>query len=168
MGRFPPSQLALLAFGCSLILASVFLDRVAQLWENFLYPNAVHWQNLRIVPTGGQQIVTPAGRMLVVKDADARLTLFQRPDDKLTPQAMVRQLCRRDRCIRSKVSADNADRAVATYKINGESMQIVLMRLGGGAVWVEYKGSPEALAGFDQLIESVSAQLSALQANESG
>jgi len=168
MGRFPPLQIALLAFGCSLILASVFLDHIAARWEHFLYPNAVHWQNLRIVPSKSQRIVVPADDILVVKNADARLTLFRRPDDKLTPQSMVKELCRRDGCIRSAVSAGDADRAVATYKMRGASMQIVLMRLGGGALWVEYKGSPEGLAGFDELLESVSAQLAEQKAAESG
>ncbi len=168
MGRFPPLQIALLAFGCSLILASVFLDNLARRWEDFLYPNAVHWQNLRIVPSENQSIVVPAEDILVVKDADARLTLFRRPDDELTPQSMVKDLCRRDGCIRSTTSTDNDDRAVATYKMRGASMQIVLMRLGGGALWVEYKGSPEGLAGFDKLLESVSAQLAEQKADASG
>jgi hypothetical protein len=158
MGRFPPLQIALLAFGCSLILASVFLERIAEGWENYLYPNAVHWQNLRIVPTENQKIVVPREDTLVVKDAGALLTLFRRADDKLTPHSMVKELCRRDGCIRSTIAADE-DRAVATYKMRGTSMQIVLMRLGGGEVWIEYKGTPEGLAGFDKLIESVSTQL---------
>lgn len=168
MGRFPPSQIVLLAFGCSLILASVFLDRIAGRWENFLYPNAVHWQNLRIVPSRNQRIVVPGEDVLVVKDADARLTLFRRADDKLTPQSMVQELCRRDGCIRSTISNAEEDRAVATYRMRGASMQIVLMRLGGGALWVEYKGSPEGLAGFDKLIESVSAQLAERRAAAPG
>jgi len=158
MGRFTPLQIALLAFGCSLILASVFLQNLAQRWENYRYPNAVHWQKLRIVPSRNQRIVVPDQDILVVKDADARLTLFLRPDDNLTPQSMVKELCRRDGCIRSTIAADN-DRAVATYKMRGASMQIVLMRLEGGALWVEYKGSPEGFANFDTLLESVSAQL---------
>lgn len=168
MGRFPPLQIALLAFGCSLILASVFLDNLARRWENFLYPNAVHWQNLRIVPSKNQRIVVPGEDILVVKDADARLTLFRRPDDELTPQSMVKELCRRDGCIRSTISAGDDDHAVATYKMRGASMQIVLMRLGGGALWAEYKGSPDGLAGFDKLIESVSAQLAEQKADASG
>lgn len=168
MGRFPPLQIALLAFGCSLILAAVFLDHIAARWESFLYPNAVHWQNLRIVPAGNQRIVVPDEDILVVKDADARLTLFRRADDKLTPQSMVKELCRRDGCIRSAISANDDDLAVATYKMRGASMQIVLMRLGGGAVWIEYKGSPEGFAGFDKLIESVATQLAARRAGAPG
>lgn len=167
MGRFSPLQFALLAFGCSLILASVFLDHIATAWENYRYPNAVHWHSLRIVPTGSQRIAVPTADVLVVRDKSARLTLFRRADDKLTPEAMVRDLCRRDRCVRSSVAGDD-DRAVATYRINGQAMQIVLMRLGGGALWVEYNGAPEALAGFDGLLESVSAQLAEIQARGPG
>lgn len=167
MGRFPPLQIALLALGCSLILASVFLNRIAERWENHLYPNAVHWQNLRIVPTGNQKIVVPGEDILVVKDADARLTLFRRANDTLTPESMVKELCRRDGCIRSRIAAGE-DRAVATYKMRGASMQIVLMRLGGGAVWIEYKGSSEGLASFDKLIESVATQLAERQTRGPG
>lgn len=159
MGRFPPLQLALLAFGCSLILSAVFLDHIAARWENHLYPNAVHWHNLRIVPAKNQKIVVPDEGILVVKDADARLTLFRRADDKLTPHSMVKDLCRRDGCIRSTIAAKDDDLAVATYKMRGASMQIVLRRLGGGAVWVEYKGTPGGYAKFDAIIESVSTQL---------
>lgn len=164
MGRFPPLQLALLAFGCSLIFSAVFLDFIAARWENYLYPNAVHWHSLRIVPANNQKIVVPGDDILVVKDADARLTLFRRPDDKLTPQSMVKDLCRRDGCIRSTIAAKNDDLAVATYKMRGASMQIVLMRLGGGAVWIEYKGTPEGYAKFDTIIGSVSTQLAERQA----
>ena len=164
MGRFPPLQIALLAFGCSLILAAVFLDDIAAHWENYRYPNAVHWHSLRIVPAKDQKIVVPDEDILVVKDADARLTLFRRADDKLTPQAMVKDLCRRDGCIRSSIAADGDNLAVATYKMRGASMQIVLMRLGAGAVWIEYKGSPGDFARFDKVIESVTNQLAERQA----
>jgi hypothetical protein len=168
MGRFPPLQIALLAFGCSLILAAVFLDHIAARWENFLYPNAVHWQNLRIVPAKNQRIVVPGENVLVVKDADALLTLFRRADDNFTPQSMIKDLCRRDGCTRSTIAANNDDLAVATYNMRGASMQIVLMRLGGGAVWIEYKGTPEGFAGFNEIIRSVSTQLAERQARGPG
>ncbi len=171
MRRFSVLQLFLLAFGFSLIFAGIFFNHILSGWENYRYPNAVYWQAMRVAPGRNQQIVATGTDMLVVKIINgpmARLTLFLRPDDGLTPQAMVRELCRRDSCIRSTIGADPADRAVATYSIGGESMQIVLMRLGGGAVWVEYKGPPEARAGFDQLIDSVSTQLSARQAPGQG
>jgi hypothetical protein len=53
----------------------------------------------------------------------------------------------------------SADSAVADYRNKGESMQIVLMRLPGNSIWVEFRGPPEAFAGFDALIRSVSEQL---------
>jgi hypothetical protein len=167
MRRFSALQISLLAFGLGLVFAGIFFKQILRGWEDYRYPNAVYWQGMRVVPGANQQIIAAGTDMLVVKIVKgpmARLTLFLRPDDKLTPQAMVRDLCRRDGCIRSTIAAEYADRAVATYRINGESMQIVLMRLGGGAVWVEYKGPPEALAGFDPLIESVATQLSDRQA----
>lgn len=159
MGRFTPSQMGLVVFGCGLILSSVFMDRLAKAWEDFLYPDAVHWQELRIVPGENQKIATPAESVLVVRQAGALLTLFLRPDDKLTPQAMVRELCRRDGCARSAMGDGDADRAVATYKLRGASMQIVLMRLGDGAIWAEYRGMPDGLGAFDNVLESVSEQL---------
>ena len=124
----------------------------------------MHWHSLRIVPAKDQKIVVPDEDILVVKDADARLTLFRRADDKLTPQAMVKDLCRRDGCIRSSIAADGDNLAVATYKMRGASMQIVLMRLGAGAVWIEYKGSPGDFARFNKVIESVTNQLAERQA----
>lgn len=159
MGRFTASQIALIVFGCGLILSAVFLDRISRAWEDYLYPDAVHWQQMRIVPSKKQKIVVPGEDVLVVKQTGALLTLFLRADDKLTPQAMVRDLCRRDGCVRSAMEDDGDDRAVATYKLRGASMQIVLMRLAGGALWVEYKGPPDGMAAFDNVIDSVSLQL---------
>ena len=168
MGRFTPSQIALIVFGCGLVLSSVFMDRIAKAWEDFRYPNAVHWQQMRIVPGKDQKIVVPNAEVLVVKQAGALLTLFLRPDDKLTPHAMVRELCRRDGCVRSAIADDDTDRAVATYKLRGASMQIVLLRLGNGALWVEYKGMPDGMAAFDNVLESVSTQLAERKASPPG
>jgi len=168
MGRFTPSQVALIVFGCGLILSSVFMDRIAKAWEDFLYPNAVHWQQMRIVPGKDQKIVVPNAEVLVVKQAGALLTLFLRPEDKLTPQSMVHELCRRDGCVKSAFAVNDTDRAVATYKLRGASMQIVLMRLGDGALWVEYKGKPDGMAAFDNVLESVSAQLAERKAGSPG
>lgn len=168
MGRFTPLQLVLLAFGCSLVVVAVSLDHLARAWENHRYPNAVRWHQLRIVPTGNQRIVVPDENLLVVKDAEARLTLFRRAADKVTPEALIRELCRRDGCARSAVRADAPDRAAATYRMKGASMQIVLMRLDGGALWIEYKGAPESLARFEPLIRSVSDQLAELRLQPPG
>jgi hypothetical protein len=168
MGRFTPLQIVLLAFGCSLVVFAFSLDHLARAWENHRYPNAVRWHQLRIVPAKDQHIVVPGENLLVVKDADARLTLIRREPDKVRPEALIRELCRRDGCSRSVVTTQGPERAVATYRMKGTSMQIVLMRLDGGALWIEYKGSPEALARFDALIRSVSDQLAQLRLDAAG
>lgn len=159
MGRFTPVQVVLVVFGCGLILSSIFLDRIAEAWENFRYPNAVYWQQMRIVPAGGQTIDTPSPEMLVVRKAGALLTLFLRPADGATPQGLVRELCRRDGCVRSTSDRDDGNRAAATYRMRGASLQIVLMRLGEGGLWAEYRGEPDGVSAFDNVIEAVTAQL---------
>jgi hypothetical protein len=152
-------QAALIVVGCGLLLSSVFIDRLAAAWEGFLYPNAVRWQDMRIVPDENQKIVMPGENVLVIRQGGGLLTLFMRPDDELTPQAMVGELCRRDGCARSTIAGDGADRAAATYKLRGTSMQIVLMRLGDGELWGEYRGAPGGLDAFDNVLDSVSEQL---------
>jgi hypothetical protein len=169
MFRFSLTQLFFLAVGFSLITTSVVFDEIAVRWDQFLYPNAVKWRGMRIVPGEHQQISTPDENMLVVKDNQApmaRLTLFLRPDDGVTPQALVKDLCSRDSCNRAASPAH--DRAVANYRIDGEPMQIMLIRPGGGEVWIEFKGPPVALQGFVELIDSVTTQLAQQRANPSG
>lgn len=163
MFRLTVSQIALVALGCGLMLSALFMDRLAAAWEDFRYPNAVHWQELRIVPGNSQKIVVPGDRVLVVKQAGALLTLFLRPPDRLTPAELVRELCRRDGCSRSAMAEDDADRAVATYRSRGYAMQIVLIRLGDGALWAEYRGKPDGLVAFDNVLDSVAQQLSERQ-----
>ena len=163
MRRFSALQLFLLAFGFGLIFAGLFFNQILRGWENYRYPNAVYWQGMRLVPDRNQKI-TPAGvDMLVVKilkGPAARLTLFLRPEDGLTPQKMVKALCARDACSRADaVPADNGDRAAANYRIGGEAMQILVIRPSGGKVWIEFNGPPDALRHFDDLIDSVTAQL---------
>ncbi|HEX4986596.1 MAG TPA: hypothetical protein VFV71_11095 [Burkholderiales bacterium] len=162
MRRFSVPQLFLLAFGFGLIFTGLFYYRILDAWEHYRYPNAVYWQGLRLVPDGDQKITRPDADTVVVKAVGgpaARLTLFLRPDDGLTPLKMVRALCERDPCRRTAISAEAADRATATYRIGRESMQIMLMRPSGANVWIEFNGPPESLPRFDGLIESVKAQL---------
>jgi hypothetical protein len=159
MGRFTPLQLAFLAFGCCLIAAGLALDRIARAWEDYRHPNAVYWHQLRVVPATNQSIVVPGENLLVVKDANARLTLFRRDPDQVTPDSLIRELCRRDGCVRSAVTPSGTDTAAATYRLKDASMQIVLMRLDEGALWIEYKGPPEALPRFDALVRSVAGQV---------
>jgi hypothetical protein len=161
MRRFSALQLFLLAFGFGLIFAGIFFNHILRGWENYRYPNAVYWQGMRLVPNRNQQITAAGADMLVVKIVRgpmARLTLFLRPEDGLTPQKMVKALCARDACSRV-TSQEGGDRAAANYRIGAESMQILLIRPAAANVWIEFNGPPEALQHFGDLIDSVTAQL---------
>ena len=162
MRRFPPLQLFVLALGFGLIFAGIFFNQIARGWENYRYPNAVYWQGMRLVPGTNQKITAAGTNMLVVKIVKgpmARLTLYLRPDDGLTPQKMVKALCARDACSKATLDEGSGERAAANYRIGGESMQIVLIRPAGANVWIEFNGPPEALRHFGDLIDSVTAQL---------
>jgi hypothetical protein len=162
MRRFSLPQLFLLAFGFGLIFAGIFFNHILRGWENYRYPNAVYWQGMRLVPGSNQKISATGTDMLVVRIVEgptARLTLFLRPDDGLTPQKMVRALCARDACSRVTSPAGDGDRAAANYRIGRESMQIVLIRPAGANIWIEFNGPPDALPQFGALIDSVTAQL---------
>ena len=162
MRRFSLPQLFLLAFGFGLIFAGLFFNHILRGWENYRYPNAVYWQGMRLVPDRNQKISAAGTDMLVVrivKGPTARLTLFLRADDGLTPQKMVKALCARDACSRVTSPAGDGDRAAANYRIGRESMQILLIRPAGANVWIEFNGPPDALHHFRDLIDSVTAQL---------
>lgn len=162
MRRYSAPQIVLLAFGLSLIVAGVFLDQIQRGWEHYRYPNAVYWQGMRLVPDRNQTLSAAGEDTMVAKSTDspmARLTLFLREDDGLTPQKMVRALCARDPCSKSTLSADGADRAAANYRIGGEALQIVVIQPAGANVWIEFKGPPDALQQFSGLIDSVTNQL---------
>jgi hypothetical protein len=167
MVRLTVLQSALVALGCGLMLSALFMDRLAAAWEDFRYPNAVHWQQLRIVPDGTQKIVVPGDRVLVVKQPGSSLTLFLRPPDRVTPEELVRELCRRDGCSRPTMPEDDANRAVGTYRSRGYAMQIVLIRLGDGALWAEYRGKPDGLVAFDNVLDDVALQLAERRATVS-
>jgi hypothetical protein len=162
MRRFSALQLFLLAFGFGLIFAGLFFNQILRGWENYRYPNAVYWQGMRLVPSLNQRITTAGADTVVVKIVKgpmARLTLFLRQDDGLTPQKMVRALCARDACSKGAPPEGGGDRAVANYRIGGENMQILVIRPSGANVWIEFNGPPDALRHFGDLIDSVSAQL---------
>ncbi len=162
MRRFSVLQLFLLAFGFGLIFAGIFFNQILRGWENYRYPNAVYWQGMRLVPDRNQKISAAGTDMLVVrivKGPMARLTLFLRPDDGLTPQKMVKALCARDACSKAAQPAGDGDRAAANYRIGGEAMQILLIRPAGANVWIEFNGPPDALHQFGDLIDSVTVQL---------
>lgn len=162
MRRFSALQLFFLAVGCGLILVGVFLDNLLRGWETYRYPNAVYWQGMRLVPGTNQKITAAGANMLVVKvirGPMARLTLYRRPDDGLTPQQMVKALCARDACSKGTPDEGDGERAAANYRIGGESMQILLIRPAGADIWIEFSGPPEALHHFGDMIDSVTAQL---------
>lgn len=162
MRRFSVLQLFLLAFGFGLIFVAVFFNQILRGWDNYRYPNAVYWQGMRLVPDANQKITAATTDMVVVrivKGPMARLTLFLRPDDGLTPQKMVKALCARDACSKATQPAGADDRAAANYRIGGESMQILLIRPTGANVWIEFNGPPDALRHFGDLIDSVTFQL---------
>ncbi|MEO8164399.1 MAG: hypothetical protein ABI619_03290 [Betaproteobacteria bacterium] len=163
MRRFSVLQFFLLAVGLSLIVSGLFLNSILRGWEAYRYPNAVYWQGMRLVPDQNQKISVASEEMLVVKTLEgprARLTVYSRPDDGLTPQKMVKALCARDSCSKVMAVAGTGERAAAMYRIGGESMQILLIRLAGANIWIEYYGPPDALQHFDVLIELITAQLS--------
>jgi hypothetical protein len=162
MRRFSALQLFLLAFGFGLIFAGLFFNQILRGWDNYRYPNAVYWQGMRLVPSLNQRITTAGADTVVVKIVKgpmARLTLFLRQDDGLTPQKMVRALCARDACSKGAPTEGGGDRAAANYRIGGENMQILVIRPSGANVWIEFNGPPDALRHFGDLIDSVSAQL---------
>src|SRR5215475_7612856 len=120
MRRFSVLQLFVLAIGFGLILSGLFFDQILSGWENYRYPNAVYWQGLRLVPDRSQKITKPGTDMVVVKIVKgpaARLTLYTRQEDGLTPQKMVRSLCARDACNRTALTSADGERAAANYRI---------------------------------------------------
>jgi len=164
MRRFSALQLLLLAVGLALLFSGIFLHQVVTGWERYRYPNAVYWHGMRLVPSQNQKITAAASDMFVVKIINgpvARLTLYLRPDDGLTPQKMVKALCARDACSKMALAMGGGESAAANYVIGGEPMQILLIRPTGSDVWIEFNGPPEALQHFADLIDSVTAQLGA-------
>jgi len=162
MRRFSARKIFLLALGTGFVITGVFLDPILRGWDNYRYPDAVYWQGMRLVPGKNQKITATQPDMLVfsiVKGPMARLTLYLHPEDGLTPQKMVKALCARDACSKVTFAEGSGERAAANYRIGGEIMQILLIRPVAGSVWIEFKGPPEALRHFGNLIESVTVQL---------
>ncbi len=163
MSRLSPIQLLLLTFGLSLIFLSLVLNQAIELWEVSTEANAIHWNQLRLIPREDQQLNALDSGTLVVRSShfpDARLTLFRRAEDGSTPRDLVSELCRRDSCTYSSFDQpDNAEGAVANYA-GAVPLRIVLMRPSGKDVWIEFKGPPDAYRAFAELIDSISAQLS--------
>lgn len=162
MQRFSAVKIFFLALGAGCIGAGVFLNPLLHSWENYRYPDAIYWQGMRLVPSKSQQVTITRADMLVVrivKGPMASLTLYLHPEDGLTPLKMVKALCARDACSKVGFADDRGERAAANYRVGGEIMQILLIRPAAGAVWIEFKGPPEALQHFANLIDSVTVQL---------
>jgi hypothetical protein len=162
MSRFSPLQLLLLAFGASLIFLSLTLDHLPRLWQRAPVVAAFEWKHLKLVPAQDQRLEMLDAETVVVRSSrfpSARLTLFTRPDDGVTPQRMVRNLCRRDSCSYSAIGTDaNNNGAAATYR-QGEPLRIVLMQPGGKEIWLEFKGPPDAFDDFSGLVDSITLQM---------
>lgn len=164
MFRFSPLQLLLLSFGASLIFLSLILNHITWLWERAPAVKVMQWKHLSLVPQQDQQIDALDSETLVVRSNRyplARLTLFMRPDDGVTPRQMVRSLCRRDSCTYTNVDASNEELSAAANYHQSEPLRIVLMQPGGRRVWMEFKGPPAAFDSFADLIDSVSVQIRA-------
>ena len=162
MRRFSALKIFFLAAGIGLIFAGIFLNQLLRGWENYRYPNAVYWQGMRLVPHANQKITATSADMLVVrviKGPAARLTLYLRADDGLTPQKMVRALCARDACSKVTVGEGDGERAAANYRIGGEPMQIQMIRPANANIWIEFNGPPDAFESFGNLIDAVTVQL---------
>ncbi len=155
-------QYFLLAIGIGLVLSGIFLKHILLGWEHYRYPNAVHWQGVRLVPGEHQTITSRGTDMLVIKNTQgpaSRLTLFLRAEDGLTPQSMVSALCARDRCSSVSRPPGEGDRAAAHYRIGGEAMQIQMIRLSDSRIWIEYNGPPDGFSGFDNLVSVLASQI---------
>lgn len=164
MLRFSPLQLLLLTFGASLIFLSLILNHVSWMWQRTPDVKVIQWKHLRLVPQQDQQIDALDAETLVVRSSrypSARLTLFTRPDDGVTPRQMVRNLCRSDGCTYTTFAADGGDLGAAANYRKGEALRIVLIQPGGRQVWLEFKGPPAAFDTFSNLIDSASQQIRA-------
>lgn len=161
MFHFSSRQFVLLAFGFALILTSVFLGRVASLWEDVFGEEAIVWQQLTI-STGNEAYVSALDeKMLVLRSAShahARLTVFTREGDNSAAADLVKDLCDRDSCVYRALDHGRLDGAIADYS-SGTPMRIVLMHLPDTQIWLEYKGPPEQFDTFGPFIEDTLSQL---------
>ena len=163
MFRFSFRQCLLLSVGCVLILLSVFLNRVAVLWEDMFSDGPVIWHQLEILPGHNAYVSTLDTTTLVVRSAshsEARLTLFTREDDGSKPSDLVEDLCGRDSCVYLPLEDVRLNGAIADYS-SGTPLRIVLMHPAENGIWLEYKGPPEQLETFNSFINSIVLQMRA-------
>ncbi|MGD2139911.1 MAG: hypothetical protein PVH25_05920 [Burkholderiales bacterium] len=163
MFHFSFRQYILLGVGLLLILLAVSLNRITELWDATVNDHTVAWHRLAISPGKNTYVSSLDESMLVLRSSsgpDARLTLFTRKDDGSTPEDLVRDLCGRDSCEFSPLEDARLDGAIADYA-SGAPLRFVLMHPAGSAVWLEYKGPPDGLSAFDELIDTIVIQLQA-------
>lgn len=163
MFHFSFRQYLLLGIGFTLILLSISLNRIAALWDTVFNDDTVVWHRLAISPGKGAYVSSLDDSMLVLRSSshsDARLTLFTRDDDVSTPRDLVKDLCGRDSCIYVPFDDDRVNGAIADYA-SGTPLRFVLMHPAGSVVWLEYKGPPNGLSAFDDLIDAILTQLQA-------
>ena len=161
MFRFSPRQFLLLGIGLTLILLSVTLDLIADQWDAAFHDKTVAWHHLAISPGSKTYVSSLDDSMLVLRSSshsDARLTLFTRDDNGTTPDDLVKDLCGRDNCKYSPLGDTRVDGAIADYT-SGVPLRFVLMHPAGSTIWLEYKGPPDGLTAFDELIEAILIQL---------
>ena len=161
MLHFSPRQYFLLSIGFLLIVLSVTLDRVTEQWNAAFHDKTVAWHQLTISPGSKSYVSSLDDSMLVLRSAshsEARLTLFTRDDNDSTPDDLVKDLCGRDNCVYTPLNDARVNGAIADYT-SGTPLRFVLMHPAGSAVWLEYKGPPDGLSTFDELIDAVVTQL---------
>ena len=161
MLHFSPRQYFLLGIGFLLILLSVTLDRITERWNATFNDKTVAWHQLAIAPGSKTYVTSLDDSMLVLRsssDSEARLTLFTRNDNDSTPEDLVKDLCGRDNCVYMPLNDARVDGAIAEYT-SGAPLRFVLMHPAGSAIWLEYKGPPDGLSTFDELIDAVVTQL---------
>jgi hypothetical protein len=161
MFHFSPRQYLLLAVGFTLVLLSITLDRVTAQWNAVFHDKTVAWHQLTIAPGANTYVSSLDDSMLVLRSSshsDARLTLFTRQNDGTTPDDLVKDLCNRDSCVYTPLDDERLNGAIADYT-SGAPLRFVLMHPGGSGVWLEYKGPPDGLSTFDELIDAIVTQL---------
>ena len=161
MFRFSPRQYLLLGIGFALILLSFTLDRVTDQWNATFHDKTVAWHHLAISPGANTYVSSLDDSMLVLRSSshsDARLTLFTREDKGATPHDLVKDLCGRDSCVYTPLDDARLNGAIADYR-SGTPLRFVLMHPARSGIWLEYKGPPDGLSTFDELIDAVVTQL---------
>jgi hypothetical protein len=162
MLQFSFWQRILLGFGLVLIVLSLSLKHVTEIWSAFFQDDStIYWNNIAVSPGRNERISKLDETTLVIRSAirpHARLTLFTRDDDGAQPVDLVKDLCGRDSCVYFPLENAQRNGAVADYR-SDTPLRIVLMHPAEQGVWLEYKGSPGAYESFSGLIDAIVTQI---------